>query len=93
MAQASQRATATACKATKATQESSRAVVAPVRARMPCMGAFMDGRRLLLAVSIESYAGRRRLDQKILSGGAAAAPGGMSERIMACHGMSWLRRV
>jgi len=56
---------------------------------MPCMGAFTYGRLLLLAVSIESYAGRRRLDQKILSGGAAAAPGARrnaSWRVMACHG-------
>lgn len=65
VAHASHRATATTCSAMKATQASNRAVVEPVRDRMPCMGAFVYGRRLLNTRLFESYAGGRRLDQKI----------------------------
>ena len=78
VAQASHRVTATACIATKATQESSRAVVAPVRARMPCMGAFTYGRRFLMSVSSNPTQADVGWTKKILIGGDAAAPGGMS---------------
>lgn len=86
VAQASQRATATACNATKATQESSRAVVAPVRARMPCMGAFTYGGRLSIACVYRILRRPASVGPKNPERRRRRRPGG---HVGTHHGVSW----
>lgn len=89
VAQASQRATATACIAMRATQASSRAVMAPVRARMPRMGAFTCGRQFLTSspciLRTPTPVGPKNPDRR-----RPSAPGA---RVMARRGVRWPLRV